>query len=192
MPVSRGLTFDTNGSQPPPSDEVTIARSESGGGSCERDLQRLDAIVERLLVTTTIPVRRLILMYAAAVDRRYAIHARSRPVTPMRRNPGGRRLRRPTRRIVRRARSPGSRAADDSDPHLTLRFVPWAPERKGDEVREHRVTGVQAAIVALAVLLDGWAAQMCAREFAVILDLAARLIEARRDRAERAARRCAA
>ena len=53
-----------------------------------------------------------------------------------------------------------------------------------------RVTGLQAAQVGLAALLEGWRSQFSAREFAVLIDLLARRLEAERD--ERARKRWAA
>jgi len=49
-------------------------------------------------------------------------------------------------------------------------------------VRPH-VTGIQAATVAHAALLDTWRAQFSPEEYAVLLDLFARQLENERERA---------
>ncbi len=48
-----------------------------------------------------------------------------------------------------------------------------------------RVTGLQAAQVALAALLAAWQWQLSPREYAALLDLAARIIEREQERAGR-------
>jgi len=52
------------------------------------------------------------------------------------------------------------------------------------------VTGVQAATLAIARLLEAWREQFSAREYAVLLDVLARRLERERD--ERARKRWAA